>query len=144
MTLRPGNGRNGWHLALFSEKLPALRCLLAGCPTWLNSLQFLWIDVLGNVAVFVPFGAALAVALPPGQPLPFRSVRPAARRGKRSGQWWLRLAALGAVLSLGIEIAQLSVPGRASDVDDVVLNTLGTLIGGAFAALFARLLHHLR
>ena len=34
----------------------------------------------------------------------------------------------GLLLSLGIELVQLAVPSRATDVDDVILNTLGTMM----------------
>ena len=39
------------------------------------------------------------------------------------------------LLSLGIELAQLTIPTRATDVDDIILNTLGTLFGAAAMAL---------
>jgi glycopeptide antibiotics resistance protein len=40
--------------------------------------------------------------------------------------WAVALSA--ATLSAGIELAQLALPGRASDVDDVLLNVLGALL----------------
>ncbi len=116
MTLRPGHGVHHIHLLPFSEKLAAFQCLLAGCSWDGAAGWFLFIDVAGNIAVFLPFGAALALALS-GAPL-------------RKRQWW-QLAAAGCALSTGIELAQLAVPGRVTDIDDVILNVLGTLIGGA-------------
>ena len=75
-------------------------------------------DVLGNVAVFVPFGAALAVATLLG--------RPKRRKGRKFWLWWLAVTGAGLLFSLFIEIAQLAIPSRVTDVDDVILNTLGT------------------
>jgi glycopeptide antibiotics resistance protein len=43
--------------------------------------------------------------------------------------------AAGFLLSLSIELAQLAIPTRATDVDDVILNTLGTAIGALLIAL---------
>ncbi len=119
MTLRPGNGRPYVHLVPFSYTLPEVRCVLVGCPWWRAARISLVVDVGGNIAVFVPFGAAVALALSPA---------PLRKRG------WLQLAAIGGALSLGIELAQLAVPGRVTDIDDLILNVLGTLLGGAAMA----------
>ena len=71
------------------------------------------IGLAGNVVVFMPLGAALALAL---------GGRPAGRR--------LLLATfIGAGLSLGIELAQLAIPSRVTAVDDLLLNTVGTAVG---------------
>ena len=50
------------------------------------------------------------------------------------GRW--KAAAAGAFISLCTEILQLPFPSRASDVDDLILNTLGVVVGyGIFAAV---------
>jgi len=76
----------------------------------------------GNVLVFAPFG----VLLP--------AIFPGARR------WW-RTALAGLALSASVELSQLAVSlllgywYRMSDVDDVLLNVAGVLLGyGLFAA----------
>jgi glycopeptide antibiotics resistance protein len=72
--------------------------------------------MLGNIAAFVPFGLLL--------PLAFRMRWPVAVVG---------LTALA--LSLAIEFGQLAISNylgyayRSTDVDDVILNVLGALIG---------------
>jgi glycopeptide antibiotics resistance protein len=76
--------------------------------------------VLGNVAVFVPFGAALAVAT---------LLQPGRLRRTKFWPWWLKISLAGLALSLFIEIGQLAIPGRVTDIDDVILNTLGAAIG---------------
>lgn len=73
----------------------------------------LLIDLAGNVVVFAPLGAALALAL---------GDEPVGRR--------LLLATLtGAGLSLCIELAQMALPSRVAALDDWLLNTVGTAIG---------------
>ena len=42
------------------------------------------------------------------------------------GSWWSRLAT-----SLAIEAAQLWIPNRSADVDDVLLNVVGAMLGYA-------------
>ncbi|MBN1977365.1 MAG: VanZ family protein [Anaerolineae bacterium] len=73
----------------------------------------LLIDLAGNVAVFAPLGAALALAL---------RDRPVRRR--------LLLATLcGAGLSLVIELIQTTMPSRVAALDDWLLNTAGAFLG---------------
>jgi len=69
-------------------------------------------DVLVNVLLFLPFGAALAAA---GVPLP-------------------RCALDGALLSAVVEFAQLYIPSRDPGLGDVVSNTLGSGLGAGLVA----------
>lgn len=64
-------------------------------------------DVIANIILFVPFGAALAWLAPQAR-----------------GAWRLGLA-----LSLGIELAQRFLAGRDASIGDVMTNTLGTVLG---------------
>lgn len=65
----------------------------------------------GNIALGVPFGVLLPVAWPRA-------------RGP------LRVVALTAVAMAAVELTQgVVVPGRAFDIDDVILNTTGALLG---------------
>ena len=43
-------------------------------------------------------------------------------------RWW-RVGLLALVMSASIELAQLLVPDRSADVDDVLLNVIGSLAG---------------
>jgi glycopeptide antibiotics resistance protein len=125
MTLRPSSRPNGINLVPFSQKRLALICLLE--PTCLqhgDASDFLFVDVLGNIAVFIPLGVALAVATFPRR-------TETQQRVHLNSRWWLKIVAAGFLLSLSIELAQLAIPTRATDVDDVILNTLGTAIGAA-------------
>lgn len=66
------------------------------------------VNILGNVALFVPLGLFVFLALDGGSVL--------------------RATACGVLLSVTIETLQLFT-GRAADIDDVLLNTLGALVG---------------
>ncbi len=75
-----------------------------------------FVSVVGNVAAFAPIGC-LAPA------------------GWDRWRTWMATLALGVGISMGIELSQLAisiaigVPYRHADVDDVILNGLGTAIG---------------
>lgn len=123
MTLRPDRTPNSINLTPFAEHSQALACLLnSDCIAQRRSFWFLLINVLGNTLVFIPFGLALAGVLPRSQ----------------AAQTIRRAALGGFVLSLTIELAQLAIPSRATDVDDLIFNTLGATIG---ALLFMKI-HH--
>lgn len=72
-------------------------------------------DIAQNVLGFLPLGFLIAWG-----------------RGWRGV--WLAFAG-GALLSLGVELAQIWVPGRDSSAIDLICNGSGGLIGGAIAAL---------
>lgn len=75
------------------------------------------INLLGNVAIFMPLGFLAALLFP---------------TTRRFG----RMAGVGLLTSLSIELAQFFLAVRVSDVDDLLLNVLGTLLGlGLFALL---------
>ncbi len=78
-----------------------------------NSPGFAFLQVAGNLLLLAPIGLLAPTALP------------------WLRRWW-RLALLVAALSAGIELAQLVIPGRHADVDDVILNVTGALL--AYAA----------
>jgi glycopeptide antibiotics resistance protein len=72
-------------------------------------------ELFGNLLLFAPFGFLLPLLVP------------AMRR------WW-RVLAVGAGVSLLIELYQLAWPGvRKASVDDLLMNALGAVLG--FAAL---------
>ncbi len=74
------------------------------------------LNVIGNTAMFIPGGILL--------PILYRKL----------DNFWKTLAA-GAGISLCIELLQLPFSVRATDIDDLIFNTLGTALGyGLFAA----------
>jgi glycopeptide antibiotics resistance protein len=62
-----------------------------------------------NIAMFVPVGMFFTLVF-----------------GRK--QWWLAIL-VGFLITVGIETAQLSIPGRVSDIRDVIANTSGAVIG---------------
>ncbi|QFY72034.1 VanZ family protein [Priestia megaterium] len=74
------------------------------------------INNIGNIILFVPFGILL--------PLKFNSISSCSKA-----------CLIGMTFSLLIEIVQLSMPNRWTDIDDVILNTLGTGIGYGLSKL---------
>ena len=70
-----------------------------------------WISqAFGNLLLLLPVGLFGPIALP------------------WLNRWW-RVLLVALVISACIETAQLYIPERSADVDDVMLNTLGALLG---------------
>ncbi len=98
------------------RQIEPVLCVVQHCPDFQNVFWLVIINVAGNIAVFMPFGFGLTAAF---QHFNAKRFFP------------LMVAATGFLFSLGIEIAQLQVPGRITDIDDLILNTLGTIAGMA-------------
>ncbi len=80
-----------------------------------STRDIIW-NVLGNACMFIPSGIVLPVLY---------------RRLDSFG----KVTAAGAFMSFCIEILQLPFASRASDIDDLILNTLGVAVGyGIYAA----------
>jgi glycopeptide antibiotics resistance protein len=88
-----------------------LRIYLANLGSW-----FWMRNALGNLGLLLPLGLLGPIALP------------------ALDRWW-RIALLALVVAASIELAQLWIPDRSADVDDVIVNVLGALLG--FAMLSA-------
>jgi glycopeptide antibiotics resistance protein len=78
-------------------------------PFWLG--QF-----VGNLVMLLPLGLLGPIALP-------------AMNG------WIRVILAALAISLAIELAQLWIPNRSADVDDVLLNVAGAMLGYALFLL---------
>ena len=81
-----------------------------------NVRDIIW-NIVGNMIMFIPTGIVLPVIY------------------KKLDCFW-KVVAVGALISLCIEILQLPFPSRASDVDDLILNTLGVAVGYGIYAGF--------
>lgn len=79
---------------------------------------WLWFMLLGNIVMFMPLGFFPKLLF-------------------RKWSWWKGLA-LGFCASVSIELAQLFT-ARSTDIDDVILNTTGAVLGWLLAWLFTRL-----
>lgn len=78
-------------------------------------------DLAANLIGYVPLGVLFFVAL--------------VRSGWRAVPAWLTALAMGALLSLGLELSQNFLPRRVPSNLDLALNTAGTLLGASLAAL---------
>lgn len=120
-----------WHVPGFDQPLYG-----AWPYPWANVVPFNTISValglgpdwpefqllVGNLAAFVPLGVFIGCLWP----------------GRHS---WRRAAAIGLAISAGVELSQLGLsllmgyPYRVADVDDVIVNVSGVLLGyGLFRA----------
>lgn len=73
------------------------------------SLFYLIVDIIGNIILFVPFGIFLTMRFP--------ELKVA------------HVGFVGAFFSSTIECIQLFLPNRMTDIDDVILNTTGAIVG---------------
>lgn len=75
-----------------------------------DSKRDLLLNVIGNAAMFVPSGIVLPIVY------------------KRLNTFW-KVLTTGTGISLCIEIIQLPFSVRATDIDDLILNTIGVIVG---------------
>lgn len=76
------------------------------------------VEFTANIAMFVPVGLLFLLLVGP-------------RR------WWLALAG-GVALTCAIEFAQIFLPGRFSDVRDILANSVGALLGVGLGLMLRR------
>ena len=84
-----------------------------------NARDIVW-NIAGNVTMFIPSGIVLPVVY------------------KKLNSFG-KVVAAGTFISLCIEILQLPFASRASDIDDLILNTLGVAVGYGICALIRNL-----
>jgi glycopeptide antibiotics resistance protein len=78
---------------------------------WRNLGSEFWMrNLFGNLALLLPLGLLGPVALP------------------ALHRWW-RIALVALLYSVAIELIQRLVPARSADIDDVIVNVAGALIG---------------
>lgn len=116
LTVLPGvGGVENYRIAFVAEEViyvpfTVLRHTFTNLAKGYYGLFF--INFLGNIAVFVPLGFFISKIF-------------------RINPW--KAALIGLCISLFIEVSQLFIAGRRSDIDDLWLNFLGALIGGVIA-----------
>lgn len=121
-TLSPEAPPGGTNLTPLDHHWRAFRAALRGGPRQADIWRYLLYDVVGNFVLFVPVGVALAGLL---------GTRTALTRIAQT-------AGLAAALSITIEWIQRLIPGRATDIDDVIFNTLGAIAGALVVVLYHR------
>ncbi len=85
-----------------------------------------WFDVISNLLAYIPLGILLALRF---------------RRVWRGGRILLVTLLAGALLSLLLETLQNFLPTRVPSRLDLLVNTLGALLGAGIALLFAQRPH---
>ena len=90
---------------------------------YLNNLgSWVWLrNALGHLALLFPLGLLGPVALP------------------ALDRWW-RIALIALAISTAIEVTQLFIPDRSADIDDVIVNVAGALLGYLVLSLARRFL----
>ena len=86
-----------------------------------ESKRELLLNVIGNTAMFIPSGIVLPIVY------------------KKLDSFW-KVVLAGSALSLIIELLQLPFFERTTDIDDLLLNTLGVAIGYAIFALVRKII----
>ena len=78
---------------------------------WRNLGSEFWMrNLFGNLALLLPLGLLGPIALP------------------ALDRWW-RIALVALLYSVAIELIQRLVPARSADIDDVIVNVAGALLG---------------
>ena len=76
-----------------------------------NLGSWFWMrNLFGNLGLLLPLGLLGPIAVP------------------ALDRWW-RVALLALLVSSAIELTQLAVPDRSADIDDVIVNVAGALVG---------------
>ena len=81
---------------------------------WCPQCGFDYKNKLLNLFIFIPYGFLLSI----------KSIQ-----GKPNFRWVMRTTWYGFFLSLFIEIAQIFLPSRTTQASDLVLNTIGAMVG---------------
>jgi glycopeptide antibiotics resistance protein len=84
---------------------------------WRNLDSEFWLrNLFGNLALLFPLGLLGPIAIP------------------ALSRWW-RIALLALLISSAIELTQLAVPDRSADIDDVLVNVAGAMLGYVILSL---------
>lgn len=97
------------------ENIRYLANRLGARPISTQILAVIVVPIIANVLLFVPFGFLLFILL-------YTVERP-------TMQTYILTTLLGFSLTLGIEAYQYFLPSRVADVNDVIWNTSGAVIG---------------
>ncbi len=111
------------NLVPFISIVKMVKDILSADPS-----RYSFVNFFGNIGFFIPLGFFV----------------PLLTRKLASG-WKVLL--FGCLVSILIEVWQLFIPARGTDIDDVILNTLGTAIGyfcfWLLTKLFPKIYRHL-
>jgi glycopeptide antibiotics resistance protein len=111
LTLQPAHPLPGQVVDDNLIPLHTVRIYLANLGSW-----FWMRNALGNLGLLLPIGLLGPIAFP------------------ALDRWW-RVFLVALAISAAIEVTQLWIPDRSADIDDVIVNVAGALLG--YAALIA-------
>jgi len=116
LTLQPAHPLPGQ--VVYDNLVPfrTLGIYLANLGSW-----FWMRNLLGNLVLLLPLGLLGPIAFP------------------ALDRWW-RVALVALLISTAIELLQLAVPDRSADIDDVIVNVSGALLGYAILNVTRRLI----
>ena len=107
------------------EDLRHLARRIAHRPVSMRILSLIIVPIIANILLFIPFGFLLFLTL-------YTLDRP-------TMQTYVLTLLLGLTFSCTIEAWQYFLPDRVADVNDIIWNTTGTLVGSIVAHLRMRL-----
>ena len=93
-------------------------------PVSTQILAVILVPIAGNILLFVPWGFLMFISL--------YSVE------RLTVQTYLLTILIGLTLTLAIEAWQYFLPSRVSDINDVIWNTVGTIIGAVLGHMRLR------
>lgn len=93
-------------------------------PVSTQILAVILVPILGNILLFVPWGFLMFISL--------YSVE------RLTVQTYLLTILIGLTLTLAIEAWQYFLPSRVADINDVIWNTVGTIIGAVLGHMRLR------
>ena len=109
ITLSPQTDASGFNSLVFRALAVFARF---DATQWITYQR---LEFLANVAMFIPIGIFFLLLF--------------------GRFWWFASVLAGVALTCGIEFAQRFIPGRVSDVSDLIANSTGTVIGVLFALI---------
>lgn len=115
----PSNGVENLNRINMSPLIETIKMLNSAWNT-----RYSYYQVIANILLFMPLGFLL--------PLLFEDIRS-----------WKKIFIYGCLTSVIIEVAQIFTLLNVTDIDDVILNTLGSLLGYACYLLFIKLAYRL-
>ena len=107
LTLQPAHPLPGQVVDNNLVPFRTLAIYLANLGSW-----FWMRNLLGNLGLLLPLGLLGPIALP------------------ALDRWW-RVVLVALLISTAVELLQLAVPDRSADIDDVIVNVSGALLGYA-------------
>jgi glycopeptide antibiotics resistance protein len=107
------------------ENLRHLAHRIAHRPVSTRMLALIVVPIIANILLFVPWGFFMFLSL-------YTINRPTV-------QTYVLTFLLGMTFSCGIEATQYFLPDRVADINDIIWNSVGTLVGAILAHLRLRL-----